>query len=406
MTGIGEPAAEDIDPAYASEVARLRDTVGESGRLRELFDFLAARGMASRPASQAEIAEEVFGQVDSDGDDATVRVYIHRLRKRLEQVYAADAEEAPNGRLFVPAGTYALRFAVPREPRAPSLAHRAMRRTWILTALALVATIGAFFAGHLMGEGDRAPVNAVWRPFVESDRPVLVVVGDYYMYGEIDPLAPETGRLIRDFRVNSSADLTRMQVESPDRYGAGRDVGLTYLPLSSANALSAVLPVLTRGGRRVRVIPASQLDSGMLAEFNVVYLGLFSGMGWLEDLNFMGSNFAVGETYDELVHEPSDGHFVSGEAQALPYPGYYTDYGYLSVFREPGGGLIAVVAGARDTALRAIAAEAVRENLPPQISDAAETGGGSGYEALFEITGQQGTDLSERLVLAAARPGR
>ena len=29
--------------------------------------------------------------------------------------------------------------------------------------------------------------------------PIVVVVGDYYMFGEIDPIRPEEGRLIRDF---------------------------------------------------------------------------------------------------------------------------------------------------------------------------------------------------------------
>ncbi|OYX10255.1 MAG: hypothetical protein B7Z08_01490 [Sphingomonadales bacterium 32-68-7] len=58
---------------FADEVARLRaaNVVGESGRLRELFDYLAARGPGSLPASQAEIADTVFGQPDVAGDDAT-----------------------------------------------------------------------------------------------------------------------------------------------------------------------------------------------------------------------------------------------------------------------------------------------------------------------------------------------
>ena len=72
--------------AFTAEVARLQAsrTLGETGRLRELFDYLAARGPAAPPASQAEIADAVFGQPDTDGDDATARGYFHRVRKRLE----------------------------------------------------------------------------------------------------------------------------------------------------------------------------------------------------------------------------------------------------------------------------------------------------------------------------------
>src|SRR6478735_2678119 len=95
---------------FAEELARVRDSglVGQSGRLRDLFDFLAARGPDGEPATQADIAETVFGQMQAEADDATARVYIHRLRKRLEQFY--EGRDQGVGRLVIPAGAYALRF--------------------------------------------------------------------------------------------------------------------------------------------------------------------------------------------------------------------------------------------------------------------------------------------------------
>ncbi len=403
------PRLKEASPAFVSEVSRVRDSgvFGENGRLRELFEFLAARGLAAQPASQAEIAQEVFGQLDSDGDDATVRVYVHRLRKRLDQFYDAGEDEHAHGRLIIPSGTYALRLAASPAESAPPLRRRMMVQTWLLVAGLAAVTLLAFAAGRwLTGDGDRAPVNAIWRPFIASDRPIMVVVGDYYMFGEIDPLAPENGRLIRDFRIDSPADLARAQAEEPTRYAVAQDVGLTYLPLSSADALGALMPVLAHDDKPVRVIPASQLDSKILSDFNVVYVGLLSGMRLLEDVNFMNSNVMIGDTYDELVHLPSNGHFVSSEAQMLPLPGYYTDYGYFSMFREPGGGLVAIIAGERDTALRAIAPLVTRKDPPPLLVRQARAGDDPSYEALFEVTGQQGADFGERLLIAAPRPSR
>ena len=57
---------------FEREVERVRASgvLGRTGRLRELFDFLAARGPA-QPVSQADIAHEVFGQIDAGADDAT-----------------------------------------------------------------------------------------------------------------------------------------------------------------------------------------------------------------------------------------------------------------------------------------------------------------------------------------------
>ena len=74
--------------AFGAEVARLRGAgiAGQGGRLADLFDFLAGRGPDAPPATQAEIAGAVFRQALVDADDASVRVYVHRLRKRLEDL--------------------------------------------------------------------------------------------------------------------------------------------------------------------------------------------------------------------------------------------------------------------------------------------------------------------------------
>jgi len=390
--------------AFAAEVARVQASgaLGQAGRLRELFDYLAARGADAPPASQAEIADSVFGQPDTEGDDATARVYVHRLRKRLEDFYAAHGEGPGGAKLALPPGTYALRLAQPPAaddagpPPAPRYARRWPYALGFAAALALAALAGRYLPG-----GDAPPPNAFWQPFLDSDRPIVIVVGDYYLFGEIDPIRPEQSRLIRDFRVDSPTDLASLQEAEPARYGQAEDVGLTYLPLTTAFALRHVVPVLARGGREVRVIAASELEPDTAREANIVYLGLISGMGLLEDTTFAGSGFAVGDSYDELIDRPSRRTYMSEEARRLASPVFYRDYGYLARFEAPGGSLVAVVAGARETALRGLAPISTGRDLPDRIEDLAD--GDASFEALFQITGQQGADLSEKLLIARKR---
>lgn len=395
----------DAGTAFADEVARLKGSgvLGESGRLAELFNFLAERGGGAEAASQAEIAETVFRQGASESDDATVRVYIHRLRKRLDDYYA-DNGDTGAGRLTIPAGTYALRFtAAPELPPAGAAALRARWTQYALPVMLVLLVVAAFFAGRF-GDPDAAPINPVWEPFLKSDRPIVVVVGDYYIYGEIDEMDPENGRLVRDFNINSKIDLARAQESNPKRYEMAEDMGLNYLPFSSAYGLADLMPILTQHGKRVTVIPASQVTSDTFRTNNVVYVGLVSGMGLLEDVNFMSSDFMVGETYDQLIDLKSNKKYNSNEALNLATPQYYTDYGYFSEFKEPGGALVAVVAGARDTGLRGMAPIIAAKDLPDEIDRLAHSSGEKGFEALFEITGQQGADLKEKLVEARKRP--
>ena len=389
------------------ELLRARNIPGASGRLRDLFDFLAGRGADAPSASQAEIAEQVFGQAEPDADDATVRVYVHRLRKRLEDHYAAQAAHGGT-RLEIPAGVYALRLADAADESAQAAppifasesAQRSQRRKWLLPMAAIVLLCLAFGVGWWASSSREPAVNAIWKPFLTRERPVLIVLGDYYIYGEIDPVRPEEGRLIRDFRVNSADDLEMMQNLDPGRFGGAEDVGLNYLPFSSAYALRAIVPVLDRGGKPIRMLPASQLEPDMLNQYDIVYLGLLSGMGLLEEFAFTNSGFRLGESYDEMIDTASGRSFVSEEARSLASPVVYTDYAYISRFVAPGGALVAIVGGARDTGLRGLSPISITPDLPDTLQEAA---GKESFEALFRITGQQGADLSERLVLARSR---
>ena len=381
---------------FEREVERVRASgvLGRTGRLRELFDFLARRGHAAEPATQADIAHEVFGQLDASADDATARVYVHRLRKRLAELYAREGAEA--GRLVLPAGSYEL--VLERATEAPT--RDVASRSWLVPALVLAALLVAFVLGRQIGApAGAAAANAIWQPFLESDRPIMVAVGDYYIFGEIDPFDPERGRLIRDFAIDSPTDLARAQESEPERYERAEDMGLNYLPFSAAYALRSIMPVLARHPKPVEIVAASEVTSQTLRDHNVVYIGLVSGMDLLEDVTFTGSDLSVGETYDELRDAASGRRYSSGEALSRTSTRYYRDFGYVARFRQPGGALVAVVAGARDTGLRGLAPLAAGA-LDARLEEVAEDGS---FEAVFEFTGQQGADLSSRLDLARER---
>ena len=390
-------------------VYRDAGAVGRTGRLRELFDFLAGRGHNADSASQAEIAQEVFGQVETDADDATVRVYVHRLRKKLEDHYLANPPAAGQRRIDLPAGIYALRLIddadaqggaegeADKEEEPP--AAFGIGRFPLLAVLA-AAVLAAFAAGWLLNRSDAAPRNEIWEPLEHSDRPVLLVLGDYYLFGEIDPVFPEEGRLIRDFRVNSAEDLLALQEADPDRYGFAEDVGLNYLPFQTSYALQSISPLLAMGSKEVAVIPASELTSEQFNSHDLVYVGLLSGMGLLEEVSFGESSLRIGESYDEIIDRESGERWVSDEARRLASTAFYRDYAYISRFAGPGGALVTIIASERVTGLRGIGPIVASGDLETDLAQAAGSGG---FEALIQVTGQQGADLSDRLILARER---
>ncbi len=410
MTVTAASAPPVQDPALIQEIERFRSSglLGDAGRLRELFDFLVERSAQGQAPKEAEIALAVFGKSGREAlkDDPVARVYVHRLRRRIDDFYLRHG--TPTGaRLDIPKGEYRITLASPAAESAgetvarPEAAPTRRSVGWpmaaaAVAALAVVNLVGwAVFAAKpdAAAELRKSPV---WSGLAQDTRPILVVVGDYYIFGEYqDRLFLK--RLIRDFAINSKEDLTQKYLNRPEMYDQYADVALGYLPTSAAFALTDLAPLLSAGDRTVEVSLASELTPDRLKTSDIIYVGLLSGMGALKDPVFQHSRFAIGESYDQIIDRQTGRSYTSEAFLAAPSDTMYRDFGYFSTFEGPTGNHIVVLAGARDTALMGVADAVTRMRSLDALQ---KTVGGRGdFEVLYEIKGQKHVNL-ESTVLA------
>jgi hypothetical protein len=405
----GGETGSGSDIAALAQGLRARQALGRSDSLNRLFDYLAERSAEGARPKEFEVAAAVFGRGAAfDGaQDASVRVAVHRLRRKLDDFYADAGRDDPV-RLNIPKGEYRM-VAEPRpvaqvEPSAPA---RAWPR-WVWLAAAIVALNLALWAGfwatHRTDHSlDQARASAPWADLGKGDAPTLLVIGDYYIFGEIDEQAG-INRLIRQYSINSPADLDDWLMDNPKAMGKYRDLNLYYLPVGAAFALRAIAPVVSHGvGSRdaVRVVMASDLTPDMLKRANIVYLGYLSGLGVLKAPVFAASHFQVGETYDELIDTRSRRVYASQEGRPGPDDANRRDYGYLAAFRGPSGNRIVIIAGARDTGLQE-AAEALAN--PDELKALKKAvGGADSFEALYEAEGIGRASLGGHRIVAGPR---
>ena len=354
----------------------------------------------------------MFGRTSAfDGSqDASVRVAVHRLRRKLDDFYAGPGRDEPI-RLTIPKGEYRM-VAEPRPEveiaAAPAVAARPWR-TYAIAAIALIALLNlaawaAFWTTHGTERAlARAENAAPWRQLLHAEPPTLLVLGDYYIFGEIDEPAG-VDRLIRQYSINSAADLDDWLMDNPKAMGRYRDLDLYYLPVGAAFALRSVVPVISHGlshGQTLHVIMASDLTPEMLKRNNIIYLGYLSGLGVLRDPVFAGSRFSVGETYDELQDNVSHRRFVSQGGGPSQGDVNRRDYGYVAAFKGPSGNRIVIIAGARDTGLQEAADAMANPDALKALAKSA--GGGSDFEALYEAEGIGRSSLGGKLIVAAPR---
>jgi hypothetical protein len=439
--------SSDTQPALSeAEVLRLQvekirrsGVLGRPGLLSSLFDFLYQCSISGRSPKEIDVAIEAFGR-DATFDvtqDALVRVYVHKLRRKLDEYYGRPGSRE-SARVVLPKGEYRLGVesapsavsasvsplpagvlpsvagppsapGPPSSPVSPSAEvspaaarQRQLPFRWLLAVLLISLAVNALFVAKVFSPTAHSAAavnlrgNPLWARLLEDGRPIVIVVGDYYIFGETDQ-SMEVRRLIREFSVNSRDDLLRYLEQHPEKVDDYENLDLTYLPSSIALALKDIAPVLASRGAQVTVMLGSELNPDVFRSAHVVYVGYLSGLGMLQDVVFTGSRLSVGESYDELVDRKSGTHYFSG---VRPPPGEakYHDFSYFSTFPGPNGNQIVVIAGMRDAGL-AHAAETVTSPAGLQQLQQQSTARTNAFEALYEVFGLSRSNMNARLVL-------
>ncbi len=426
VKGVSEDSKLEQLRLHAARIRASEFVGARSGQMLRLFDFFVECAATGRVPKEIEVAVEVFGRAtDFDAaQDAMVRVYIHKLRRRLEEYYAGAGRDE-QVRLAIPKGEYRLELeqaAVPEPPTTPQpsaepesqqLVRTGTPRPWLPWALASLGLLLLANLAWLLYLPPRPPSyreilqvrrSQIWSGLVNNGLPVYVAIGDYYIFGELNPNAIEVKRLVREFNINSRSDLDQYLMNNPQMADRYMDVGLQYLPISAAYELRSVLPLLDPEQGQVKVVLASELTPDILKSANVIYIGLISGMGFLRDLAFTPSRFRIGDSYDELIDRQTKQSYVSQATSATEGANQhgamtYHDYGYFSTFNGPTGNRIVIIAGTRDVAA-VHTAEAVTH--PRGINELlGQAHAAVNFEALYSVEALDRKDLDGQLLTVA-----
>jgi hypothetical protein len=107
--------------AERQELERVIELLGRSTRPGRLLEYVGTKYFQQEDAQLTEfnIATEVFGRSTKSFDptqDAVVRVEVHRLRKRLREIYEKSGP-SDGLQISLPAGTYVPKFSSAPEPQ-------------------------------------------------------------------------------------------------------------------------------------------------------------------------------------------------------------------------------------------------------------------------------------------------
>lgn len=270
-------------------------------------------------------------------------------------------------------------------------ARRAAVAGMVITLLVLLA-VWLWYRDHMPRE---AP-SLIGQAFDQTDRPLAIVIGDYYLFG--DRAVPgEAPQLVWDERAPTREDLTILQMLDPANASNLVDYNQQFASGGTIEALSMLRAGLARypslRGKPVRLLASSQMTPDILKCCDIIYLGQFSGMATLlREPLAQASGFRIEPGLGGLVDSATRRVFRSDRINLVDDRTPRRDYAYLATFPGPAGNRLIVIAGLGDAGLKEAAHLAGdRASLVDASRDAARVR--QGFEALYRVRTVQNVNV-------------
>jgi len=425
----------DVDPAVVKrhlEKLLVSEQLEKSETSRRLITYLCERSLRNDAPKETEIAIDVFGRDSSfnGAEDSLVRVAVRTLRQKLAEYYS-DAGRQDELQFVIPKGAYRLTFlsrpATPAETRtgnetapaagvavatsagAPPSAHP--RNVWRWTAAVAVTLLAASAVTnlYLWKRTAESPAeaavrkSAIWADMVESDRPVMIMLGDLFMYTQTDPT---TGRVqtVRDTAINSSEDLRAFLASNPSFAADRGQRYVTMVQKSAAVGMASILQIVSRPGRRVEVRVRDEVQVDDIRNYDIIYIGPLVRLGPLAGYYQVRSRYRFDAAHASVTDLVSENVFMpEGELGAE-----HKDYALAAKFAGPTGNHIMIfTSGGRNAGLLQIVRTLTSPRGLAEFESRLRTKSGGlpqSFEALLSVTGFRQTDLDAEFIDVHALP--
>jgi hypothetical protein len=408
MTSDLESTRRQLEKLLASEQMQKADAS------RKLLAYLAERSLRQETPKELEIAVDVFGRDASfnGAEDSLVRVHVRTLRQRLAEYYVGAGRD-DSVHFEIPKGAYRL-VAVPQtqhvQPAPPPQRVAFNLAAAVLGALLIVSLLfNVYQWRRLAAPQDTAAASvresAIWGGLLASDRTLTIVLGDMFMFSQLDP---KTGRTqtVRDPAINSSAELRAFLASNPSLAAERGQREATLILKSAAVGMASILPIVDRPGRRVEIRLPDELQAEDIRHNDIVYIGPFVRLGPLAGHYLRHSRYRYDTASGSLTDTVSQKDFVPAGELA----DQRTDYGIAAKFRGPTGNQIMVLAAmARNAGLLQIVKTLTSAEGLDSFHDALHANHdvpADSFEALLVVTGFRRTDLGAEVIAVNPLPAR
>jgi hypothetical protein len=209
--------------------------------------------------------------------DAAVRIQVGRLRQKLGEYYYTEGKNDPI-LIELPKGHFKLIHETRPEVKPPEIRnHRNPALGWLGVGLAVSVAWG-IWAAFLLNQPTQSAARAdwtpelqeLWRPFVSSDRPLIVMIADplFVQFKGFGAYRSQVINTWEEAKASPSVATIRQALKDPEIERNAR-----YTGVSEANASFVLSKLLSPHVAHLTLGRSSEFSWPLLANNNVIYVG-------------------------------------------------------------------------------------------------------------------------------------
>lgn len=324
------------------------NSLGASSTYARLLRFLVESTQAGSIPKEQAIAEHLLGKNFAKSDSSKIRVYIYHLRKKLDQYYENEGKEEPYV-LSIPKGGYKVKIS--KRERNKSVPLLSSKQKYLLPTL-LILLLGSLLANAIFlvftnhRSGDPFSHSIFWKAFFQDDKPIQVVLGDLFIFSEIDSVRGET-RNVRKPEINSLAQYEAYKDSNKIQGRRFQKLSYTHLINGSSEWINSLTKVF-HPKKEFSIRPGSSMGAQDLHDYNIIFVGMQKTAG-IFNTYFDKSEFE----FD--LNKPNQYRLPKGEDMRFFGPQgdpeeQHTDYGFIAKYPGPNDNTIFLFGGLWDTA--------------------------------------------------------
>jgi hypothetical protein len=364
---------------------------GRSATYANMLKYLVECTLTNNIPKETTIASDIFGKENFDPSQSTlIRVYVYNLRKKLTRYYENEGI-TDTVILKIPKGNYEVKF-IDQTPTKTTVLKT--KTYWVIGTILILFSL--IYISRFINPKQQDLKIALWQDLLSNNKPDMVVLGDLFIYAEIDSITGKT-KILRNTAINSKEEFKIDKIKTSEGITL-EPLSYSYLIKNSATWIKDLSKVFFQSEKDFVIRAMSRFNTKELADNDLIVVGMLKTLGIFKDYLYKEGYSIEPDTLAYTNKKTGQKHIYSPSGNVDKY---HTDYAVILKVFGPNNNNIYLFGGILDTGASQSLKNFTDYKLAQQLEVALINKFGevpNNYKILLEVSGINRMELNSKII--------